>query len=88
MRRLFARVLGLALYAAVVGWCGWQLPASLPFVGPAAAAGAALHGLKGRPWLGLTAFVVLVLALPVLLAPALGTGAFSDVADWFDRSQS
>ena len=31
--------------------------------------------------------VVLVVALPFLLAPALGTGAFSDLADWIDEPQ-
>ena len=81
------RLTGLVLYAAVIAWCVWQLPASLPFVAPAAVAGVILHGVKGRPWLGLLAFVVLVVALPVLLIPALGTGTFSDFADWFDSPQ-
>lgn len=62
--------------------CWWQLPASLPFVAPAAVAGMVLHGVKGRPWFAMLAFAVLVVALPVILAPALGTRAFSDLADW------
>ena len=81
------RLVGLVLYAAVIAWCVWQLPTSLPFVVPAAIAGAILHGVKGRPWLGLLSFMVLVVTLPLLLAPALGTGAFSDFADWFDEPQ-
>ena len=81
------RLLGIVLYAAVVAWCSWQLPTSLPFVVPAAVCGVILHGLKGRPWLGLLSFVVLVVALPLLLAPALGTGAFSDLADWIAEPQ-
>ncbi|GAA1919777.1 hypothetical protein GCM10009797_11850 [Nocardioides hwasunensis] len=75
------------LYAAVVAWCVWQLPAALPFVAPAAAAGLVLHGLKARPWGGLLAFVVLVVVLPFLLAPALGTGALSDLATWINDPQ-
>ncbi|MDZ5663722.1 hypothetical protein SFC79_18245 [Nocardioides sp. S-58] len=61
--------------------------ASLPFVAPAAAGGLVLHGVKGRPWLGMLAFAVLVVVLPVLLAPALGTGAFSDLAEWVNDPQ-
>jgi hypothetical protein len=30
---------------------------------------------------------VLVVVLPFLLAPALGTGAFSDLSDWIDEPQ-
>ncbi len=81
------RVVGLALYGCVVAWCLWQLPTSLPFVAPAAAAGGFLHGVKGRPWLGVIAFVVLVVVLPLVLMPAMGAGAFSDFADWFDSPQ-
>ncbi|WP_210502443.1 hypothetical protein [Nocardioides xinjiangensis] len=81
------RLVGVALYAGAVAWCARQLPAALPFVVPAAAAGLVAHGVKGRPWLGLLAFVVLVVALPFMLAPALGAGAFSDLADWFDDPQ-
>lgn len=43
--------------------------------------------MRGRPWLGMLAFAVLVVALPRLLAPALGTGAFSDLADWINDPQ-
>ena len=81
------RVLGVALYAGIVAWCVWQLPATLPFVVPAAVAGLVLHGVRARPWSGLLAFAVLVVVLPFLLAPALGTGAFSDLADWIDEPQ-
>ncbi len=87
MKGAVVRLMGLASYATVIAWCVWQLPAALPFVAPAAAVGALLHVVKGRPWLGVVAFVVLVVALPILLVPALGTGAFSDLADWFDSPQ-
>lgn len=86
-RAIRVRLAGFALYTAVVAWCAWQLPTSLPFVVPAAGAGLVLHGVKGRPWLGLVAFVVLVVALPVLLLPALGTGTFSDFGTWFEDPQ-
>lgn len=75
------------LYAAAVAWCAWQLPATLPFVVPAAAAGLVLHGVRGRPWLGAIAFVVLVVALPAVLAPALGMGSFSDLTRWINDPQ-
>ncbi|MFC7362969.1 hypothetical protein [Nocardioides astragali] len=46
---------------------------------------------SGRPWLGLLACVVLVMALPLLLAPALRqrwcAGAFSELADWINDPQ-
>ncbi|NPD06849.1 hypothetical protein HN031_19410 [Nocardioides sp. zg-1308] len=86
-RAVGVRLVGVALYCGVVAWCAWQLPASLPFVAPAAAGGLVLHGVKGRPWLGMLAFAVLVVVLPVLLAPALGTGAFSDLAEWVNDPQ-
>lgn len=75
------------LYAALVAWCAWQLPAALPFVAPAAAVGLLLHGVKGRPWLGALGFVLVVALLPVLLGPALRTGAFSDLAEWINDPQ-
>lgn len=81
------RLLGLVSYAAVVAWCAWQVPTALPFVAPAAVVGAALHAGRGRPVLGGTAFVVLLVVLPFLLAPAMGAGAFSDLADWIEDPQ-
>jgi hypothetical protein len=86
-RAIRVRLVGLLLYAAVAAWCAWQLPTSLPFAVPAAAAGLVLHGVKGRPWLGALAFVVLVVALPKLLFPALGVGTFSDFGSWFEDPQ-
>ncbi|WP_231249312.1 hypothetical protein [Nocardioides furvisabuli] len=86
-RAIGVRVVGLALYGAVVAWCAWQLPTTLPFVVPAAAAGVLLHGVRARPWLGLVAFAVLVVVLPFLMAPALGTGALSDLAEWINDPQ-
>lgn len=66
-----------------MAWCALQLPTSLPFVVPAALLGAAVHVLKGRPWLGAAVFTVVVVVLPLVFVPALGTGAFADLADWF-----
>ncbi|CAM3712044.1 hypothetical protein NOZE110980_12050 [Nocardioides zeicaulis] len=86
-RGLVVRLTGLVLYIAIVAWSAWQLPAALPFVVPAAAAGVALHGVRGRPWLGAIAFVVLVVALPAVLAPALGIGSFSDLTAWINDPQ-
>jgi hypothetical protein len=86
-RAVGVRLTGLLLYVAVVAWSAWQLPTSLPFVVPAAVAGLLLHAMKGRPWLGLILFVILVVGLPALLAPALGVGTFSDFGNWFDSWQ-
>ena len=82
MRAVWVRLLGLLLYGAAVAWAWWQLPATLPFVVPAAVlGGGVLHVGKGRPWLGLVVFTVVVVAVPLLLWPALGTGTFSDLTD-------
>jgi hypothetical protein len=86
-RAVGIRVVGVTLYAGIVAWCVWQLPATLPFVAPAALSGLVLHGVRGRPWWGLLAFAVLVVVLPFALAPALGTGALSDLADWINEPQ-
>lgn len=87
MGAIGVRLVGFALYGAVVAWCAWQLPTTLPFVVPAAVAGVLVHGVKARPWLGLSAFAVVVVALLFLLAPALGSGAFSDLAEWINDPQ-
>jgi hypothetical protein len=48
-RAVGIRVVGVTLYAGIVAWCVWQLPATLPFVAPAAVAGLVLHGVRARP---------------------------------------
>ena len=76
--------MGLVFYGAAVAWAWWQLPATLPFVVPAAVlGGGVLHVVKGRPWWGLLVFTIIVVAVPLLLWPALGTGTFSDLTDGF-----
>jgi hypothetical protein len=81
---LGVRVVGLVFYGAAVVWAWWQLPATLPFVVPAAVLGGGLlHVVKGRPWWGLIVFTVIVVAVPLLLWPALGTGTFADLTDGF-----
>jgi hypothetical protein len=80
------RLAGLLAYAGIVAWAWYQLPQTLPFVVPAAVVGGGfLHVLRGRPWLGLLVFSVIVVAVPVLLWPALGTGTFSDLTEGFSR---
>ena len=73
------RFTGLLLYSAAVLWCSIQLPTSMVFVVPGAVAGAWLHVGKGRVWLGLLAFVVIVAVLPLLFWPSMLTGLFSEV---------
>jgi hypothetical protein len=73
------RILGLLVYPAAVTWCWFQLPTSMVFVVPGAVAGVWLHVVKGRAWLGLAAFVIVVAVLPMILWPSLLTGFFSDL---------
>jgi hypothetical protein len=81
-RALRIRLVGLVLYAATVLWCAYQLPTSLPFVVPGAVlGGGVLHVWKGRPWIGLTVFTVIVVVVPMLLWPSMATGTFADLTD-------
>jgi len=81
-RALRVRVTGVILYCAAVAWCAYQLPTSLPFVVPGAVLGGGLlHVWKGRPWLGLIVFTVVVVAVPALLWPSMMTGTFADLTD-------
>ena len=81
-RAVRLRVVGLLAYAGAVAWCSYRLPDTLAFVIPGAVAGGGvLHVWKGRPWLGLAVFAVIVVAVPALLWPSMLTGAFSDVAN-------
>lgn len=76
------RLVGLVLYAAVVAWCAYQLPTSLAFVVPGAVlGGGVLHVWKGRPWLGLLVFTIIVVVVPALLWPSMATGTFADLTD-------
>ena len=82
IRALRVRLTGLVFYGAVLAWCAYQLPDAMPFVGPAAAlGGGVLHVWKGRPWLGLLVFALIVVIVPMLLWPSVLTGAFSDLTD-------
>jgi hypothetical protein len=85
-RALRIRVTGAVLYAAAVAWCAYQLPSSLPFVAPAAVLGGGiLHVWRGRPWLGLFVFAIIVVAVPALLWPSMMTGTLSELTDGLQR---
>lgn len=79
LRGAGVRLTGLVLYVAAVAWVWFQLPDALVFVVPAAVGGGLLHVWRGRPWLGLVIFTFMVVALPLLLWPALGTGFWTNV---------
>ena len=81
MRRLRSATFAVVVYGAVVAWCTFRLPDTLPFVVPGAAAGLFLHAVKGRRWLGFLTAAVIVVAVPALLWPSMLTGAFSDLAN-------
>lgn len=81
-KAVWIRFTGALLYCGIVAWSWYQLPSSLPFVVPAAVlGGGVLHVWKGRPWLGLIAFAVVVVAVPALFWPSMATGVFSDLTD-------
>jgi hypothetical protein len=79
VRSIGSRTLGLFMYGGIVAWCWYRIPDSLSFVVPGAVVGAALHVIKGRAWLGLLLFFVVVAAVPALFWPAMLTGFVSDV---------
>lgn len=79
IRRVSARIAAVVLYAAVVAWCVFALPGTLRFVVPGAVLGAYLHAVKGRPWLGLLAFSLVVVIVPALLWPSMLTDSYADV---------
>ena len=41
--------------------------------------GGILHVWKGRPWIGLTVFAIIVVVVPALVWPSMATGLFSDL---------
>ena len=78
------RLTGAVLYAAVVAWCAYQVPTSLAFVVPGAVlGGGVLHVWKGRPWLGLLVFTIVVAVVPALFWPSMTTGTLSDLTKGF-----
>lgn len=72
-------LLGLSLYGSLTAWTAWQLPDLLVFEAPAALLALVLHVGKGRPWLALVVFSLLVIVLPPLLGPSLATGWWVDL---------
>ena len=77
--RLRSAIVGLVAYAAVTVWCATQLPTSLLFVAPAAVIGGWLHVVKGQRLLGLLAFIVVVVVMPMVFWPSMLTGLFADL---------
>lgn len=80
LRGLGVRLAGVLLYTAAVAWTALQMRDALVFVVPAAVLGGGLlHVWKGRPWWGLVTFTVVVVALPLVMTPALGAGFWSSI---------
>ncbi|CUR58526.1 membrane hypothetical protein [metagenome] len=83
-RAIRVRLTGAILYCAAVAWCAYQVPTSLAFVVPGAVLGGGiLHVWKGRPWLGLIVFTLVVAVVPALFWPSMTTGTLSDLTDGF-----
>jgi hypothetical protein len=70
---LRVRVFGLLLYAGAVWWSSVQLPTSLTFVVPGALVAGWFHVVRGQPWRGVLAFLLVVGALPLLFWPSMLT---------------
>lgn len=81
-RWVWTRLLGSSLYGAAVAWCALQMPTSLTFVVPAAVLGVFLHVVRGRPWLGLFVFLLVVAVLPLLFWPSMMTDTLARLTDW------
>ncbi|KQY56696.1 hypothetical protein [Nocardioides sp. Root140] len=81
-RWLWTRLVGAAFYVGAVAWCALKMPASLTFVVPGAVIGGFLHIVKGRPWLGLLAFLIVVAVVPMLFWPSMLTGSLGRLTDW------
>ncbi len=71
------RLVGVVLYATIVGAAWWLRPGTLPFVVPAAGFGMALHAGMRRPWLGFAGFWLLLVVVPLLFFPSLLVDAFA-----------
>lgn len=83
-RAIGVRLAGVLLYAAAVAWTALQMRDALVFVVPAAVLGGGLlHVWKGRPWWGLIVFTVVVVALPLVMTPALGAGFWTNLRQGF-----
>lgn len=82
---LTSRLWGLLAYAGIVVWCLVAIPTAAAFVVPAAAVGAVLHVLRGRPVVGGLVFVLIIAIAPLLLWPAMGTEVLDDLASYVGR---
>lgn len=81
-RAVRVRLTGVVLYTAAVAWCAYQLPDALLFVVPGAVLGGGLlHVWRGRPWLGLLVFALVVVVVPLLVWPSMLTGTYADLRD-------
>lgn len=75
-RQVLTRLWGIPIYGGILAWCLLQLPTAAVFVVPAVVVGAVLHVLRGRPYLGALAFLVIVVVAPALFWPSIATDAF------------
>jgi len=78
-RKLRTRVVGLVVYAGIVAWSWWFMPAVFLFVLPGAVAGAYFHAIRGRVITGALVCFTIVVLVPLLLVAAGLTGLFADV---------
>ena len=73
------RVVGLVVYAGIVAWSWWFMPAVFLFVLPGEVAGAYFHAIRGRVITGALVCFTIVVLVPLLLVAAGLTGLFADV---------
>ncbi|MFW6774343.1 hypothetical protein ACOACO_08665 [Nocardioides sp. CPCC 205120] len=79
LARVRTRLWGLLVYGGVLAWCLVQLPTAAVFVVPAVAVGAVLHVVRGRPILGATVFLVILVVAPSLFWPSMLTDVMNSL---------
>jgi hypothetical protein len=76
-RSIWSRFIGLVVYAGLVVWSWYFLPAVFLFMLPGAIVGAYLQTVRGRPLLGALVCFTIVVVVPALLWSAGLTGVFA-----------
>ena len=77
---MWSRLIGLIVYAGIVAWSWFFMPAVFLFVLPGAIVGAYMQMVRARPVFGAALFVLIVVVIPALLWPAGITGDFSELS--------
>ena len=77
---MWSRFIGLVVYAGLVAWSWYFMPATFLFVLPGAVVGAYMQTVRARPVLGALLCALIVVVVPLLLWSAGLTGVFADLS--------